>query len=224
MNGRNNCRVIDSHSSEKRTLPFVPRQSVEIRRGTKYGAFATSILLTRLELIRWFKCLSFLPGRVASSWGIITAMRTLRLLPVVLSLSLLLSAVGPLLRTDCSRSDLNSHTPADHNSTGMHSHTSTHGEDRPCEPNGDSAPAEPVPCPQHAAACCAFQAVPSAKMATVLFESPRSSSGEQILSRLPDTLSEVDSRASLFRPLSARRFSACLPSSDRQAIHSTFLI
>ena len=200
------------------------RKSVGTWRSTKHGAFANFISRTRVELIKWLKCLSLLPGRVSSSWGMIAAMRTLRLLPVVLSLSLLLSAVGPLLRTDCSRSDLNSHTPADHNSTGMHSHTSTHGEDRPCEPNGDSTPAEPVPCPQHAVACCAFKAVPAAKMATVLFESSRIPSGEQILFHLPDALSDVGSRASLFRPLSALRCSACLPSSDRQAIHSTFLI
>ena len=154
----------------------------------------------------------------------IAAMRTHRLLPVVLSLSLLLSAVAPLLRADCSRGDHDSHPPVDHHSTGMHSHTSTHGQELPCPPNHDSTPAEPVPCPQHTVACCAFQAVPAAKMATVLFESSRSSSGEQILSRLPDTLSEVGSRASLFRPISALRCSVCLPSSDRQAIHSTFLI
>ena len=154
----------------------------------------------------------------------IAAMRTHRLLPVVLCLSLLLSAVGPLLQTDCSRSDHNSHTPADHHSAGMHSHTSTHGQDLPCSPNHDSTPAEPVPCPQHTVACCAFQAVPAVKTVTVLFESSRTPSGEQILSRLPDPLSEVGSRASRFRPVSALRCSACLPSSDRQAIHSTFLI
>ena len=154
----------------------------------------------------------------------IAAMRTHRLLPVLLSLSLLLSAAGPLLQIDCSRSDHNSHTPADHHSTGMHSQTSTHGQDLPCKPSGDSTPADPVPCSKHAAPCCAFQAVPAAKMATVLFESSRISSGELILSSLPDAFSELGSRASLFRPLSALRCSACLPSSDRQAIHSTFLI
>ena len=151
-------------------------------------------------------------------------MRSHRLLPVVLSLSLLLSAVGPLLWTNCSQGDHNSHTPADHHSAGMHSHSSTHEQDLPCPPDHDSTPAEPVPCPQHAVACCSFQAVPVAKMATVLFESSRISSGELILSHLSDTLSEVNSRASLFRPISAQRCSVCLPSSDRQAIHSTFLI
>lgn len=161
---------------------------------------------------------------MASFWVLIAAMRTHRFLPIVLGLSLLLSAVGPLLRTNCSRGDLNSHPPADHHSTGMHSHTSTHGQDLPCPPDHDSTPAEPVPCPQHTLACCAFQAVPAAKMATVLFESSRTPSGEQILSRVSDALSEVGSRVSLFRPVSARRCSACLPSSDRQAIHSTFLI
>lgn len=154
----------------------------------------------------------------------IATMRTHRLLPVVLSLSLLLSAVGPLLRASCSLGDHNSHTPADHHSSGMHSHTSTHGLDLPCAPNRDSTPAEPVPCSQHAAPCCAFQAVPIAKMTTALFESSRTSSGELILSRLPDTLSEVGSRASLFRPISVLRCSACSLSSDRQAILSTFLI
>ena len=154
----------------------------------------------------------------------IAAMRTHRLMPVVLCLSLLLSAMGPSLQADCSRGDHNSHTPADHHSTGMHSQVSTHGQDLPCPPDHDSTPAEPVPCPQHTVACCAFKAVPAAKIATVLFGSSRSSSGEQILSRLPDTSSEAAPKASLFRPISALRCSACLPSSDRQAIHSTFLI
>ncbi len=154
----------------------------------------------------------------------IAAMRTHPLFPVLLSLSLLLSAVGPLLWTNCSQGDLNSPPHANHHSAGMHSHTSTHGQDLPCPPDHNSTPAEPAPCPQHAVACCAFQAVTVAKMATVLFESSRTPSGEQILSSLPDPLSEVGSRASLFRQVSALRCSACLPSSDRQAIHSTFLI
>ena len=160
----------------------------------------------------------------ASFWAIISAMRTQRLLSVVCSLSLLLSAAGPLLQTNCSRDDLNSHAPVDHHSAKKHSHTSTHGKDLPCVPDSDSIPAEPVPCPQHAAPCCAFQAVPTAKTATVLFESSRISSSELILSRLPNTLSEVDYRASLFGPIFAPQRSACPLSSDRQAILSTFLI
>ena len=190
----------------------------------RHWAYEKFISLTRLELIKRYKCLSLLPWRVSSFWETTSAMRTHRLLPVVLSLSLLLSAMGSLLQADCSRGDHNSHMPADHHSTGMHSQASAHGQDLPCPPDHDSTPAEPVPCPQHTVACCVFQAVPATKMAIILFESSRSSSGEQILSRLPDTLSEVGSRPSLFRPISALRCSACLPSSDRQAIHSTFLI
>ena len=151
-------------------------------------------------------------------------MRNHRLLPVVLSLSLLLSAVGPLLQIDCSRSDHNSHTSTDHHSAGTHSHTSNHGQDLPCVPDSDSIPAEPVPCSQHAAPCCVFKAVPTAKMATVLFESSRISSSELILPRLPNTLSEVDYRANLFWPIFAPQRSAYPLSSDRQAILSTFLI
>ncbi len=154
----------------------------------------------------------------------ITAMRTHRLFPVVLSLSLLLSAVGPLLQIDCSRGDQHSQTPTDHHSAGTHSHTSTHGQDLPCVPEHDPTPTESVPCSQHSAPCCAFQAVPTTKLATVLFESSRISSGELILSRLPNTLSDVDSRASLFRPIFAPQCSACPLPSDRQAVLSTFLI
>lgn len=154
----------------------------------------------------------------------IAAMRTQRLMPVVFSLSLLLSAVGPLLQTNCSRGDHNSHAPVDHHSAEKHSHTSTHGQDLPCVPDSDSIPTKPVPCPQHAAPCCVFQAVPTTKLATVLFESSRISSGELMLSRLPNTLSDVDSRANLFRPIFAPQCSACPLPSDRQAILSTFLI
>lgn len=154
----------------------------------------------------------------------IATMRTQRLLSVVCSLSLLLSAAGPLLQTNCSRGDHNSHAPVDHHSAEKHSHTSTHGQDLPCVPDRDSMPTEPVPCPQHAAPCCVFKAVPTAKMATVLSESSRISSSELILSRLPNTLSKVDYRARLLRPVLAPQRSACPLSSDRQAVLSTFLI
>ena len=154
----------------------------------------------------------------------IVAMRTYRLLPVALSLSLLLSATGSLLQADCSRGDQNSHTPMGHHSAGMHSHISTHEQNLPCVPERDSTPKEPVPCSPHAASCCVFQAVPTAKMAIMLFESSRISLSELTLSHLRNTLSEVDFRTNLFRPIIAPQRSVCPPSSDRQAIFSTFLI
>ena len=159
-----------------------------------------------------------------SLWITIAVMRIHRLFSMVLSLSLLLSAVGPLLQTDCPLGDRSSHAPVDHHSAGMHSHTSSHKQDLPCAPDRDTTPAGPVPCAQHAAPCCAFQAVPAAKMVTVLFESSRISLDEIILPRLPNILFEMDPRASLFRPISSPRCSACPFLSDRQAFLGTFLI
>ncbi len=159
-----------------------------------------------------------------SLWITIAAMRIHRLFSIVLSLSLLLSAAGPLLQTDCSPGDRSSHAPVDHHSAGMHSHTSSHGQDLPCAPDHDTAPAGPVPCSQHAAPCCAFQAVPADEMVTVFFESSRISSDDLILPRLPNIPFEVDPRASLFRSISSPRCSACPFPSNRQAFLGTFLI
>lgn len=155
----------------------------------------------------------------------ISAMRIHRLFSIVLSLSMLLSAAGPLLQTDCPLlSDRNSHAPADHHSMGMPPHTSTNESSLPCTPNRDATPAEPAPCAQHAAPCCAFKAVPPTEIEVVLLESSRTASDKLILPRLPNTLFQVDSRTSLLGPISSPRCSACPLPPDRQAFLGTFLI
>ncbi len=155
----------------------------------------------------------------------IAAMRIHRLFSIVLSLSLLLSAVGPLLQTDCPLlGDRSSHASKEHHSAGMHPHTSTSESGLPCAPNHDATPTEPAPCSQHVAPCCAFQAVPPTEIEAVLLESSRIASDELILPRLPNTLFQVDSRTSLLRPISSPRCSACPLLPDRQAFLGTFLI
>ena len=155
----------------------------------------------------------------------IAAMRIHRLFPIVLSLSLLLSAVGPLLQTDCPLlGDRSSHASAEHHSADMHPHTSTSESGLPCTPNRDTTPAEPAPCSQHTAPCCAFQAVPPTEIEAVLLESSRIASDKLILPRLSNTLFQADLRANLLRPISSPRCSACPLPSDRQAFLGTFLI
>ena len=155
----------------------------------------------------------------------ITVMRIHQLFSVVLSLSMLLSAAEPLLQIDCLLlDDRSSHTSEEHHSAGMYPPTSASESGLPCAPSHDATPTEPAPCSQHAAPCCTFQAVTPTETEAVLLESSRIASDELILPQLPNTLFQIDARASLFGAISSPRYSACPLPSDRQAFLGIFLI
>jgi hypothetical protein len=154
----------------------------------------------------------------------IVAMQIRQLFSVVLSLSLLFSAVVPLLQATCSSGSLDMHVAANQHFAGVHSHTSVSEHGVPCASDRDTTPAEPVPCSKHAAPCCAFQAVPTDKTVTVLIEDSRTELDKLTLSCLPNTLVEVDAGAGLFRPIPPTQCSAYSYSVDKQAFLSTFLI
>lgn len=153
-------------------------------------------------------------------------MRIRRLFSILLSLSLLLSAIGPLLLTDCPLlSDRSPHAPAEHHSVGAHPHSLTGEYSLPCASNRDTTPSKPIPCPQQFVPCCVFHVVPATKIEAVLFESARIASDELILPHLPETLVQVDFRTSWLRSLSSPQYSGDFPgSSDRQAFLGIFLI
>lgn len=152
------------------------------------------------------------------------ALRTHRLLHTLLSLSLLLSAAGPLVRTACSMGDSDPHEHSDNHFGAVHSHTSTDEHAPPCPHDRDAMSAESMPCSKHTAPCCALQAVPAVEMAAVLFEDSRIASGKLILARLPDIELKGGIKAPTPRRISPIYCTACPLAVDRQAFLATFLI
>ena len=152
-------------------------------------------------------------------------MRIHELFSVVLSLSLLLSAVSPLLQMGCPPfGDQHSRAPVEDHSTDMYSHIPTSEYGLPCTPNPDPTPRESAPCSQHVMSCCALQAVPTTKVEAILLESSRTALDELTLPRLPHTLFHVNSGGTLFRLMSSSQYPACSLPPDRQAFLCTFLI
>ncbi len=144
-----------------------------------------------------------------------------RIFSVVLGLSLLLSAIGPLLQMTCSLENPGSHEPSEHHLAGVHSHSLMGEHHFPCSPEQDPVP---VPCSQDAVPCCAFQTVPDPKIVPALVKTSRLSPSESALPYFRPPLYEEKSRISLFLAISPPEYSACPTAPDRQAFLSTFLI
>ena len=151
-------------------------------------------------------------------------LRTHRLLHTVLSLSLLLSAAGPLVRTACTMGDTDRLGHSDNHLEAAHPHTSTDEYAIPCPRDRDTMRTENMPCSKHAVSCCALQAVPAREMAAVLFEDSRFASGELILARLPDFKSNGGIEAHTPWRISPVQCPTCLQAANRQALLGTFLI
>jgi len=86
-----------------------------------------------------------------------------RVLYVLVSLSLLISATGPLFQPPCSLEDPHSHHSEDDDFSGAHSDSR---DDNPCPSDHDTSSPQSDQCLHYVSQCCPIHAIHSNKMVT----------------------------------------------------------
>lgn len=153
----------------------------------------------------------------------LTALRTYRLLSTVLGLSLLLSAVLPLVQTACDMGQYDVRGAHACHSEGVPSYESTIALMSHCAQESDAMHEGVVPFMFDTPPCCAFE--PASTVETTAFLSKTSWRGSYgpLFALLPHTAYKSIGNASRLTRASASRHFFGFPPIDRQALLATFL-
>jgi len=143
---------------------------------------------------------------------------------MVLSVSMLMSALGPWFQSQCSKTDPISHDLAQQHDAKTHSGLSPTGQHHPCPDDQEPISDEQQPCSIHITFCCSFDGRPAALLIRALHHSSWTSLDHWSLPRALTPLHETSIRSTMIRSISHPPYSVYHSSPQNQATLGIFLI